>query len=139
MVSTWKIQNKISPQPHPFSLLPPPPPPLPKKKKKERKKKKKPTVLCAIQYHLYNLKNVKKTHGGMTLLLKLQTEASNVTESITPPCVFFTFLKLYRWHQIALSITRQIAKKKGRKNFKKCKNKKSLFLAKLPWTNWKWW
>ena len=27
---------------------------------------------CAIWYHLYNLKNMKKTHGGMLLLLKLQ-------------------------------------------------------------------
>ena len=25
----------------------------------------------AIQYHLYNLKNVKSTYGGMSLLVKL--------------------------------------------------------------------
>ena len=30
---------------------------------------------CAICYHLYNLKNVKKTHGGVLLLVKLQAEA----------------------------------------------------------------
>ena len=27
---------------------------------------------CAIDYHLYNLKNVKNTHGGLLLLVKLQ-------------------------------------------------------------------
>ena len=29
-------------------------------------------VLCMIWYHLYNLKNVKNTHGGVLLLAKLQ-------------------------------------------------------------------
>ena len=29
-------------------------------------------VFCAIQYYLHNLKNVKSTHGGMLLLVKLQ-------------------------------------------------------------------
>ena len=29
-------------------------------------------MCCAILYHLYNLKNVKNTHGGMLLLVKLQ-------------------------------------------------------------------
>ena len=27
---------------------------------------------CAIWYHLFNLKNVKTTHGGVLLLVKLQ-------------------------------------------------------------------
>ena len=27
---------------------------------------------CAIWYHLYNFKNVKNTHGGVLLLVKLQ-------------------------------------------------------------------
>ena len=35
-------------------------------------------MLCAIWYHLYNLKNVKNTHGGVLLL---------VTKSNTPPWV----------------------------------------------------
>ena len=26
---------------------------------------------CAIWYHLYNLKNVKNTHGGVLILVKL--------------------------------------------------------------------
>ena len=29
-------------------------------------------MFCAIWYHLYNLKNVKNTHGGVLLLVKLQ-------------------------------------------------------------------
>ena len=31
---------------------------------------------CAIWYHLYNLKNVKNTHGGVLLLVKLQAKGS---------------------------------------------------------------
>ena len=31
---------------------------------------------CAIWYYLYNLKNVKNTHGGVLTLVKLQAEAS---------------------------------------------------------------
>ena len=27
---------------------------------------------CTISYHLYNLKNVKKTHGGVSIFVKLQ-------------------------------------------------------------------
>ena len=55
----------------------------------------KPVMLCTIWYHLYNLKNMKNTHGGM-LLLAL---ACNFTKNITSPCVFFTFFKLYKWYQ----------------------------------------
>ena len=29
---------------------------------------------CAIWYHLYNLKNVKNTHEGVLLLVKLQAK-----------------------------------------------------------------
>ena len=32
-------------------------------------------------------------------------KAYNFPKSNTPPWVFFTFLKLYKWHQIAQSIT----------------------------------
>ena len=42
-------------------------------------------MLCAIWYHLYNLKNVKNTHGGVLLLV-------NFTKSNTPPWVFSGFL-----------------------------------------------
>ena len=30
---------------------------------------------CAISYHLYNLKNVANTHGGVLLLGKLQAKS----------------------------------------------------------------
>ena len=30
---------------------------------------------CVIWKHLYNLKNVKKTHGGVLLLVKLQSKS----------------------------------------------------------------
>ena len=35
-------------------------------------------TLCAIWYHLYNLKNVKNTHGGALLLAKLQANICNL-------------------------------------------------------------
>ena len=46
-------------------------------------------MLCAVWYHLHNFKK---------LLVKLQTY---FTKSNTPPWVFFTFLKLYKWYHIA--------------------------------------
>ena len=42
----------------------------------------------------YNLKNVKNTHGGVLLLVKLQTETCNATKSNTLPLVFLMFFKL---------------------------------------------
>ena len=62
-------------------------------------------MFCAIWYHLYNFKNVKNTHGGVLLLVKLQDAACNFTKSNTPPCMFFAFFKLYKWHQIAQRTT----------------------------------
>ena len=57
-------------------------------------------VRCAIWYHLYNLKNVKNTHGGVLILVKLQAYKIN-----TPPWVFFMSSKLYKWYQIAQRTT----------------------------------
>ena len=51
-----------------------------------------------ISYHLYN-SNVKNTHGGVLLLVKLQANKSK-----TPPWVFFTFFKLYIWYQIVQNV-----------------------------------
>ena len=62
-------------------------------------------MLCAILYRLYNLKNVKNIHGGMSLLVKLQ---AYFTKSNTPLWVFFTFLKWYKWYQNAKRITLKI-------------------------------
>ena len=33
-------------------------------------------VRCAIYYHLYNLKNMKNTHGGLLILVKLRADSS---------------------------------------------------------------
>ena len=60
---------------------------------------------CAIWYHLHNLKKMKKTHGGVLILVKLQAEACNFTKINTPAWVFFTFFKLYKCYQIAQRIT----------------------------------
>ena len=63
-------------------------------------------MLCVISYHLYKLKNVKNTHRGVLLLVKLQAlVAWNFTEINTPPRVFFSFFKLYKWYQITQRIT----------------------------------
>ena len=62
-------------------------------------------TLCAIWYHFYNLKTVKNTYGGVLLLIKLLASACNFTKSNTPPWLFFTFFKLYKWYKIAKGIT----------------------------------
>ena len=45
-------------------------------------------MFCAICYHLCNLKNVKNTHGVMSLLVKLQ---AYIAKSNTPRWVFLIF------------------------------------------------
>ena len=55
--------------------------------------------------HLFNLRNLKNTHGEVLLLVKLQASACNFNESSTPSWVFFMFIKLYKWYQIAQRIT----------------------------------
>ena len=57
-------------------------------------------MLCAIWYHLYNLKNVKNTHGGVLKPARL-AQACNVTKINTCRWVFFMFFKLCKWYQIA--------------------------------------
>ena len=42
-------------------------------------------MFCAIWYHLYYLKNVKNTHGGVLLLVKLKAKLN------TPSWAFFKF------------------------------------------------
>ena len=37
---------------------------------------------------------MKNAHGRVILLVKLKAETCNYTKSNTPPCVFFTFIKL---------------------------------------------
>ena len=55
-------------------------------------------MLYAIWYHLYNLKNGEK-HPWRSV------NSCNFTKINTPPWVFFTFLKLHKWYQIAQRIT----------------------------------
>ena len=50
------------------------------------------------------LKNVKNTHEGVSILVKLQAKVCNFTKINSPPWVFFTFFKLYKCYQIAQRI-----------------------------------
>ena len=50
-------------------------------------------------------KKRKNTHGGVLILVNLQTEACNVTKINIPPWVFYTFFKLYKSYQIVQRIT----------------------------------
>ena len=50
-------------------------------------------------------KRKKHPWRSVNFSVKLQAEAYNFTNINTPPCVFFTFLKLYKWYQIAQCIT----------------------------------
>ena len=61
-------------------------------------------MLCAIWYNLYNLKNVKNTHGWGLLLVKLQAEASSY-KSINSSSKLIRFFKLYKWYQTAQSLS----------------------------------
>ena len=49
-------------------------------------------MLRVIWYHLHDLKNMRNTHRGVLLLVKLQASKCNFTKSNSPPWVFFTFL-----------------------------------------------
>lgn len=63
-------------------------------------------TLCTICQHLYNLKNMKSTHGGVISLLKTCFQQLHpTTKSNTTPCVFFTFFRLCKWYQIDQRIT----------------------------------
>ena len=69
-------------------------------------KKDPPYVMrCTIWYHWYNLKNVKNTYGGVLILVKLQSSSLQFCKINSPPWVFFTFFKLYKWYQIVQRTT----------------------------------
>ena len=58
-----------------------------------------PIVLhFTISYHLYNLKNVKNTHGGVSLLVKLQ--ANILVLLLTFEFVHINFNRTICWHLI---------------------------------------
>ena len=48
-------------------------------------------MFCTIWCHLNNLKDVKKNHGGVLILIKLQTLTSNFTKSNSSMGVFHVF------------------------------------------------
>ena len=49
-------------------------------------------TLCAIWCHINNLKNVKDTHEGVLLLIKLQAEAYNFSKvALLHGCFFHVF------------------------------------------------
>ena len=54
---------------------------------------------CAIWYNLYNLIDVKNTHGVVLAFVKLQLYKSN-----TSPWVFSILFILCKWYQIVESI-----------------------------------
>ena len=58
-------------------------------------------MVCAIWYHLYNLENVKNTHSGVLLLIKLRS-IWTFTNNNTFPRVFFTLCK---WYQISQAVS----------------------------------
>ena len=55
-------------------------------------------VRCTIWYHLSSLKNVKNTHGGVLILVKLQALACTNVYRLQP-------LQLYKWYQISQRTT----------------------------------
>ena len=55
--------------------------------------------------HLDNLRNLKNSHGGVLLLVKMQDEACIFTKGNTPPWMFFTFFKQYKCYLIAQCIS----------------------------------
>ena len=55
--------------------------------------------------HLSKLKNVKNTHEGVLLLLKLQAEASSMD------IFHFSYFHLSKWYQIAQNVFVLITKK----------------------------
>ena len=48
---------------------------------------------CAIWDHLYNLKNVQKTHGGVLLLVKFQAKSMQLYKLTLHHGCFSRFLK----------------------------------------------
>ena len=71
-------------------------------------------IIMNIIYHcdilrdyvpLIQFKNVKTHMKECYLQESFQLQACNFTKSNTPPLIFFTFFKLYKWHQIAQHIT----------------------------------
>lgn len=63
-------------------------------------------LLCTIWYLSYKFKNVKKT--CVRLLFLVKTLVSNFTKNNTPPWALFRYFKIYKWYEIAQSISNTI-------------------------------
>ena len=64
-------------------------------------------MFCAILYHLCNSrKREKHPRNSVTFSKSCRLQTSCIfTKSNTPPLVLFTFLKFYKWYQIAQSVS----------------------------------
>ena len=132
MVSTWKIQNKISPQPPPFSLPPPPPPPLPKKKKERKKKKEKTNCTLRDSVPFVQFKKREKDPWRNDTFIKVADwSLQRYWEYHSSVRVFHVF-KIVQMTPNSAKHHGANYKKKDVKISKNVKTKKSLFLAKLP-------
>ena len=58
----------------------------------------------SFNFSLYNLNDVKNTHGGVLLLVKMQPEASSFTKSIAPTWMFSYVFEIVQRFQIAQRI-----------------------------------
>ena len=58
------------------------------------------TLRDLISFVQFNVKNAKNIHGGVFLLVKLQTSAYNFTKSKTSPYVFFMLFNLRKLYQM---------------------------------------
>ena len=88
-----------------------------------------------VWYHVYNLKNVKSTHGRLLLLVNLKASVWNFSKINTPLWVFFRFLKLNKWCQMAQSVTNNSSKINTSRGCL-CDNWKPSFLPHLIF-NWR--
>ena len=86
---------------------------------------------CSLWYHLFNSKNVKSTHRGVILLVKLQAEACNFTKSITPLWVLFTYFELNKWYQTRKAFHIPVVKKLHQVLFQPCCYEIFFFATKM--------
>ena len=64
---------------------------------------------CAIWYHLHNLKNVKNTHGGVLILVKLQAKAFTKIYFILPlTLILFRVPLTYKQWNLHIYIHKQL-------------------------------
>ena len=65
-------------------------------------------MLCAIWYQSHNLKKCEKHTWRSVTFCKVIGFSLHFTKSNTPLWVFFTFFILYKWYQIAQSVSQEL-------------------------------